>query len=84
MNDPDETAISAAMARPGRPIARKAMSERPRSVAAMKTPIPSIANSARPASCVPRLTVSSRWKSPAVDQAIAASATKSRPRRVSP
>ena len=50
----------------------------------MKTPIPSIANSARPASCVPRLTVSSRWKSPAVDQAIAASATKSRPRRVSP
>ena len=76
MNEPDETAISAAIARPARPIARKEATTRPAlGRPTMKTPIPSIANRARPASCVPRLTVSSRWNSPAVDHAIAASAT---------
>ena len=75
MNAPDEAAISAATARPARPLARNEAMTRPRSVNATKTPIPSIANSARPASCVARSTVSSRWKRPAVDHAIAASAT---------
>ena len=80
-NEPDEIAISAAIARPPRPIARNARATAPRSAIAMYASRPTTAKSARPASCVGTPTESSRWRIPAVDQAIAASATKARPLR---
>ena len=50
MNAPDEIAISTAIARPGRPIARKARITWPRSAIAMNTSSAKNANIARPAS----------------------------------
>jgi len=75
MNAPDDAAISTAIARPARPMSRNERTKRPRSANAMKTRIPRTAKNARPASWVASPTVSSRWKRPAVDQAIAASVT---------
>ena len=75
MNAPEETAISEAITSPLRPIARKPCTTAPRSAIATKANSPSTAKNARPASCVPIPTESSRWRRPAVDHATAASAT---------
>ena len=75
MKNPDESDISAATASPGRPTARNARTTEPRSETVMNVSRPSTANSARPASCVAVPTWSSRCRTPAVDQATAASAT---------
>lgn len=55
MNAPDEIAMSTAIARPDRPIARKARISRPCSAAAMNTSSARNANIARPASWEGRL-----------------------------
>src|SRR5712692_6348222 len=83
MNEPEEIAISAAIASPPRPTDRNARSTAPCSATATYASSPSTAKRARPASCVPTPTDSSRCKIPAVDHATAASATMARPRRCS-
>ena len=53
-NEPDETAISAAIASPGRPVARKARTSWPRSATTTNARTATKANAARPASCEAR------------------------------
>ena len=84
MNDPEATAVQTATARPAAPIERKAWSVRRRLTATTKTPSASNAKTARPASCVIVSTESSLCSTPALDQARAAPATYSCPRRRSP
>ena len=50
MKEADEAAMSAAIASPGLPMARKAGSTRPRSVTATNAKMARTANAARPAS----------------------------------
>ncbi len=54
MNDPAESAMSTAITSPGRPMARKAGTTRPRSASATKTSTARDAKTARPASCEAR------------------------------
>jgi drug/metabolite transporter (DMT)-like permease len=73
-NEPDETAISAAIDNPGRPVARKARTSWPRSATATNTRTATKANAARPASCEARFRCSWRCRIPASDHISAASA----------
>ena len=74
MNDPEETVISTATASPGRPMARKARTTRPRSATATRTNTAMEEKTARPASCEARLMCSWSCRIPARDHAVAASA----------
>ena len=81
MNDPDATAVQTATTSSARPISvNDATTPRPPENAT-KAKSASVANTARPATCVAVLTVSSRCRTPALDQASAASATYTWPRR---
>ena len=75
MKLPDATATHTATATPARPTDRNAASTRPRSTTATYASSATPANAARPATCVAVSSVSWRWSTPAVDHAIAASAT---------
>jgi hypothetical protein len=81
MKEPDAIAVQTATPRPAMPIERNAAIARPRSRTATKRASATNAKSARPASCVGVSTASSRWRPPAVDQATAAAAMYSCPRR---
>ena len=75
MKLPDATAVQSATATPARPIVAKARTTPSRSVSATKASSAKVAKSARPATWVAVLTVSSRCRTPALDHASAASAT---------
>ncbi len=75
MNPPDATAMQAATATPASPIERHAAITRPRSATATNAASATKANTARPATCVAVSIESPRCSTPAVDHAIAASAT---------
>src|SRR6187401_3584865 len=78
MKKPEASAVVTATPRPARPIERNAASVRPRFLKATKA---ASARKARPATCVVVPTESSRCSPPAVDQATAAAAMYSCPRR---
>jgi hypothetical protein len=81
MNRPDANAVQTATPSPATPIERNTAIVRPRSLTATKAASARNATSARPASCVGVSTESSRCSPPAVDQATAAAAMYSWPRR---
>ena len=76
---PDEMARKTAIARPERPIDRKAATVPRRSIATTSTNSAISAKNDRPATCVAGLASSSRCASPAVDQATAATRIASCP-----
>ena len=76
---PDEIARNTVIARPDRPIVRNAASVPRRSMATTSANSAIAANVARPATCVAGLASSSRWASPAVDHATAATRIASCP-----
>ena len=80
MKLPEAIAVHTPTPTPAMPIERNAPTTLPRSVRHRNPSSASSAKPARPASCVAVLTSSSRWNRPAVDQAMAASATASWPR----
>ena len=75
MNPADAVAMHSATPTPATPADLNACSTRPRSETATKASSATPANAARPATCVGVSSVSWRWRTPAVDQATAASAT---------
>ena len=81
MKEPDAIEVQTATPRPASPIDRNTSTVRPRFVTATKTANATNAKNARPASCVGVSTESSRCRPPAVDQATAAPAMYSCPRR---
>ena len=81
MNEPEATAMQTATARPAPPIDRNASSGLPRLETATYAASARQAKTARPATWVVVSTESSRCSTPAVDQARAADATSSCPRR---
>src|SRR3954447_22101912 len=81
MNEPDASAVETLTPTIAQPLPRIGAAGSRHCAAATKIASAVNANSARPATWVPRPTWSSRWRTPAVDQARAASATYVWPRR---
>ena len=75
MKPAEATATQTATATPASPTERNAPQTRPRSTTATKASSAAAANAARPKTCVGVSSVSWRCMTPAVDHAIAASAT---------